>query len=145
MEYLRISAVLLYFCTVPGTTGSQHTLHTSCMSQQSGHECVLLMLCLYKAMLFSCAGVLLTQTHPAARYVCRTGNITPQVSVWWCAGSLICGLVHWTSNNKQPIHHSRTHCPPSHHHLSGGSGGQLHQLGNRVSLCAYFQQWITTA
>ena len=52
MEFLRISAVLLYFCIVPRTTGSQHTLHSSCMSHPSGHECALLMLCLYKAMLF---------------------------------------------------------------------------------------------
>ena len=80
MENLIISAVLLYFSIVPGTTGSQHTLHSSCMSHPSGHECALLMLCLYKAMLFFCTGsVVLTQTHPTTPYVCRTGNIT-----LWC-------------------------------------------------------------
>ena len=30
-----------------------------------------------------------------------------------------------------------TYCHPSHHHLSGTSGEQLHQLGNRVYLCVY--------
>ena len=78
IEYLRVSAVLLYFCIVPRTTGGRHTLHSCCMSHPSGHECALLMLCLCKAMLFFpfAGSVVLTQTHPAAPYVCRTGNIT---------------------------------------------------------------------
>ena len=51
------------------------------------------------------------------------------------------GVGPWWSDNNQPIHHPRTHCPPLHHHLSGGSGGQLHQLSSRVWLCTYSEQW----
>ena len=44
-------------------------------------------------------------------------------------------LGHWdVGRDSQPIHQTRTYCPLSHHHLSGGSGGQLHQLGSKVSL-----------
>ena len=43
-------------------------------------------------------------------------------------------VAHWNSNNCQRIHHPWTHCPLYYHHLSGGNGGQLHQLGNRVPL-----------
>ena len=51
----------------------------------------------YGTHVLSCAGsVVLTQTHPAAPYVCRTGNITlrcqydgvgESMTVWWLVGA----------------------------------------------------------
>ena len=147
MEYLRISAVLLCFCIVPGTTGGRHTLHSSCMSHPSGHVHYILMLCLHKAMVFFLCRFSGPHSDPPSYPLCVSNwQHHPQVSVWWCGECGDCDLGYWDwDNNSQPIHHPRTHCPLSHHHLSGGSGGQLHQRGSRVSLWAYFQQWITTA
>ena len=99
----------------------------------------------------ACAGsVVLTQTHPAAPYVCRTDNITLRCQydgVGECVG---CGVGHWEwGRDSQPIYHPRTHCPPSHHHLSGASGGQLyqwrlHQCEGEVPLCSSSTKWNNT-
>ena len=63
----------------------------------------------------SCASsVVLTQTHPAAPYVCRTGNITLRCQhdgveecQMWCM--MVCGLAvlgHWDNGrDSHPIHH----------------------------------------
>ena len=79
MEYLIISVVLLYFCTLPETTGSQHTLYILFLhvSPISSWMCTTDALSIYGNAVLSCTGsVVLNQTHPAAPYVCRTGNIT---------------------------------------------------------------------
>ena len=69
--------MLLYmWCFLSGTTGSEHTLHSLCMSH-SGHVCALIFVSVTKLLLSVYIGsVVLTQTHPATPYVCRTGNIT---------------------------------------------------------------------
>ena len=97
MEYLIISAVLLYFCIVPRTTGSQHTLHSACMSHPSGHECALLMLCQCKAMLFYPVQVQWSSLRPTQlTHMCRIGNNTLRcqyggvenvVTVFWVIGT----------------------------------------------------------
>ena len=142
-------------------------------------------------MLFflACAGtVTLTQAHPAAPYVCRTGSITLRCqydgvegvsSVLW-----VIGFQTTTSPSTIPGHTALPHTTTyqevvvdSYINLATGyrceptfsNGSQLQssiyipqkececyrthilvdmyvvtcQLGNRVLLCACFQQWIT--
>ena len=72
-------------------------------------------------------------------YVCRTGNITHRCQ--YVGVENVLGLV-WFFGTVASTIHAQTHCPPSHHHLSGGSGGKLHQHEGVVSMCFSFNQYF---
>ena len=95
--------VVILFWILPGTTGNQRTklsqLNSLVCLQQN--EVLIVMLrnsVVPNKVYMSCTGsVVLTQTHPAAPYACRTGNITLRcqydgvgklLTVWWLVGAL---------------------------------------------------------
>ena len=92
----------------------------------------------------TCAGsVVLTQTYVATRMPLmsvRTATSLSGVSMmgwrmWW----VWCGAL---GQRWHPTHPPSQYTRPStHHHLSGGSGGQLHQLEGGVSMWRSSTKW----
>ena len=79
----------------------------------SGHKCAL-MLCLSNGV-GTCAGsVVLTQTHPAAPYVCRTGNITLRCQYDGVEGVLgVLWLIGNEAGKPNPSNPGHTALPPT--------------------------------
>ena len=103
MEYFSVSAVLLYIYI--------YIVYSACQGQQVLSTHMHCTLCAYLTQVMCmcvftdifhvsdndvaiCAGsVVLTQTHPAAPYVCRTGNITLRCQYdGWCGVSVERGV-----------------------------------------------------
>ena len=107
MEFFRFWVVLLPWI-LSGSVGNHHPTVVI-------PECKVLETCLFQMVLvlhISCAGsVVLTQTHPVAPYVCRTGNITLRCHVWQCRSGG-CAVVYWWWDNSQPFKCLWTHCSP---------------------------------
>ena len=79
----------------------------------------------------ACKGsVVLTQTHPAAPYVCKTGNIALRCQYDGVENVFVCAVAYWWSVYAKPMtpgHTDLLPLPSTRRYIY--SGRQLHQLG----------------